>query len=387
MAGWWSRISRSGSGEAGADHAQCPAVGLVGAGPLVAVLGQCRQFVGDGDQSRRHRQLLLQRGQLGSVVAQRGVGRAAGGQPHHVGGDVRVAVTVAADPRAGPQDGFGEQVGVGPAAAQRLPDLGVDFRHHLEERGRVVPQPDRDLVGDLQPGQPNERGLPQGQHLAAQLGLDVTAVAGFGVPLRMQAHQLGDSVLGVEDGPAAGFGRMGGDDRGDQRAGQRLGDGRRVQVRCVELQVGGGQTAVLRRVARGDVDGAAPFPVNVLSDVGQQREVAERPDHRDGLVDVDAGEQSAPRRRARSPSGAPGRTPAGLVLLSRRPRRRSAHARCRRGWHRVAGCLRASARWPHALSGCAAPRRRAPASPMLQPYLPVLGRSAVFALRGLRRCI
>ena len=83
---------------------------------------------------------------------------------------------------------------------------------------------------------------------------------------------------------------MGGDDRGDQRAGQRLGDGRRVQVRRVELQVGGGQTAVLRRVARGDVDGAAPFPVNVLSHVGQQREVAERPDHRDGLVDVDAGE-------------------------------------------------------------------------------------------------
>ena len=36
-----------------------------------------------------------------------------------------------------------------------------------------------------------------------------------------------------------------------------------------------------------DVDCAAPFPVDVFGDVGQQREVAERPDHRKGFVDVD----------------------------------------------------------------------------------------------------
>ena len=77
------------------------------AGRLVAGRCQRREFVSDGDQSRRHRQLLLQRCQLGGVATQRGVGRAAGGQSHHVGGDVRVAVAVAADPRAGPQDGFG----------------------------------------------------------------------------------------------------------------------------------------------------------------------------------------------------------------------------------------------------------------------------------------
>ena len=221
-------------------------------------------------------------------MTQRGVGRAAGGQSHHVGGDVGVAVAVAADPRAGPQDRFGEQIGVGPAAAQGVADFGVDFRHHVEKRCLVIPQADRDLVGDLQARQPNQRGLPQREHLAAQLGVDVAAVVGVRVPACVQPHQLGDAVLGVEHGAAAGLGRMGGDDRRDQRAGQRLGDGRGVQVRGVELLIGGGQGAVLRRVAGVDVDGAAAFPVDVFGDVGQQREVAERADHRDRLADVDA---------------------------------------------------------------------------------------------------
>jgi hypothetical protein len=36
------------------------------------------------------------------------------------------------------------------------------------------------------------------------------------------------------------------------------------------------------------VDGASPFPVDVLGDVGQQCDVTERADHRDRLVNVDA---------------------------------------------------------------------------------------------------
>src|ERR1700733_4819830 len=59
-------------------------------------------------------------------------------------------------------------------------------------------------------------------------------------------------------------------------------------MRRVELLIGGGQGAVLRRIAGVDVDGAAAFSVDVLGDVGQQREVTERADHRDRLVDVDA---------------------------------------------------------------------------------------------------
>ena len=215
----------------------------------------------------------------------------------------------------------------------------------------------------------------------------LTAVVGFGDAVRVQPHQLGDAVLGVEHGPATSLGRMGGDNRGDQRAGQRLGDGPGVQMRGVELLIGGGQGAVLRRVAGIDVDGAAAFPVDVLGDVGQQREVTERTDDRDRLGRCRCRRTSAPPRPARSPSDAPGRTRSGPARPSRRPRRRSARGRCRRGWCRAAGCLRASARWLRGLCGCVVPRRTARASRVLQPYLPVSGRLAVFAFRGLRRCI
>ena len=58
------------------------------------------------------------------------------------------------------------------------------------------------------------------------------------------------------------------------------------------LSVGRGQAAVLRRLARRHVDGAAALAVDVLGDVGQQREMGEGTNHRDGLVDVDAVEQA-----------------------------------------------------------------------------------------------
>jgi hypothetical protein len=56
----------------------------------------------------------------------------------------------------------------------------------------------------------------------------------------------------------------------------------------VQLLIGRGQGAVLRRLTGLDVDGATALPVDVLGDVGQQGEVTERADHRDRAVDLDA---------------------------------------------------------------------------------------------------
>ena len=123
--------------------------------------------------------------------------------------------------------------------------------------------------------------------MAAQFAFDVASVFGVGVAMHAQPHQLGDAVLGVEDGAAPRFGGVRGDHRGHQRAGQRVRHRRRVEICGVQLQVGGGQGAVLRRLARRDVDSAPPLPVDVLTNVGQQREVRERADDRDGLMDVD----------------------------------------------------------------------------------------------------
>ncbi len=122
--------------------------------------------------------------------------------------------------------------------------------------------------------------------------LDVAAVLGLAVPVQAQPHQFGDAVLGVEHRAAPGLGGMGGDHRRHQRPGQRVGDRCRIQFGGVEFQVRGGQAAVLRRLAGRDMHGAAAFAMDVLGDVGQQREVGERPDDGDGLMDVDAVEHA-----------------------------------------------------------------------------------------------
>ena len=58
------------------------------------------------------------------------------------------------------------------------------------------------------------------------------------------------------------------------------------------FSVGGSQAAVLRGLTGGDVNAAAAFPVDVFGHVGQQREMGERANDRDGLVDVDAVEHA-----------------------------------------------------------------------------------------------
>ena len=180
--------------------------------------------------------------------------------------------------------GCSSSVGVGPTGLQRRPNLGVDLRDDLEERGRVVTQPGLDLVLNLQPGQPDQRGLPQHQDLAAQFEFDVAAVVGMGVAVQAQPHQLGDAVLGVEHGAAPGLGRVRGDHRRHQCALSASATVAESRSAASSLQVRRGQAAVLRRLPGGDVDRAAALTVDVLGDVGEQCEVGERADDRDGLV-------------------------------------------------------------------------------------------------------
>ncbi len=159
-----------------------------------------------------------------------------------------------------------------------------------------------------------------------------------------------------------------------------------VQVRGVQLLIRGGQGAVLWLVAGRDVDGATAFAVDVFGHVGQQREVAERTDHRDRLADVDAVEQlrhlSPLDLRAAHPEGC---DPGALdqvedlvaVLLADgvaedRAKQPNVFA------HRLGGFA--------AYSSALYRAERAPESRVLQPYLPVSGRLAVCAFRGVRRC-
>ena len=206
-------MPRGGGGQPAPHHPHGTPVRFVAAGGLGAARCQRRQRVVDRNQPRRHGQLALQHGQFVEVVGERGRRGAEGRQFHHLGGDIRIAVAVTADPRSGPQDGSLQQRGIRPARAQRIPDGGVDLRDHLEERRGVVPQAGLDLVGDLQSGQPDQRRLPQGEDLAAQLLFDGAAVLGLLAAVQAQPHQPGDPVLGVEHRAPAGLGRVRGDDR------------------------------------------------------------------------------------------------------------------------------------------------------------------------------
>jgi len=98
-----------------------------------------------------------------------------------------------------------------------------------------------------------------------------------------------------------------GDHRADQGPGQLTGDDVGVEVRGVEQLEGGRQAALLRRRALDAVEPAAALVVQVLGEVGQQREVAERADDVVGRPDVEGaqpgGDVGAVDLRAAQPEG------------------------------------------------------------------------------------
>ena len=281
-----------GRAQPGVDAVERPPVGLVGAErrPVARGLGQRGELGGRGDQPVGHRQLDRQPRHLGQVVAQRGLGLPGGGPAQRVGGDERVAVPVAADPRTRSQQRPLEQRHPGPALPQRRAQLRVQRGHHLEQRQLVVAQRLVDLVGQPEPRQPQQRGLPQREHRPPEPGrpLPLVELARRGaVPL---AHQLGDLLLHRRDRRAAHLGGVRGDHRAHQRTGQLAGHHLRVEVGLLQQPEGRGEAALLRRRPLAPVVAPAPLVVQVLGEVGQQREVAERPDHVVGAAHVEPGQ-------------------------------------------------------------------------------------------------
>jgi len=86
--------------EPGVHPAQRAPVGLVGSeGRVVARrISKIDERLGRRDQARRHRELDRQAEDLIEMVLERDGRLLADGQSHHVGGDERIAVTVATDP-------------------------------------------------------------------------------------------------------------------------------------------------------------------------------------------------------------------------------------------------------------------------------------------------
>ena len=263
-------------------------------------LGQRRQLGRDVRDQRRHRQLGAEQVQLLEVVLERARRLHPQRALEHVGGDERVAVAVAADPRADAQEGG--HLGRG---LPRVPPLQLVLevavqRRHLGQEGLLE---ERQAVGHLvqhvQLFQPQHACLPQRQHGAADrlviggefLRRELRAFAGL-----QQALEL---HLQVAHALALHFGRVRGEHRHDHAVTQDPGQGRGIDADRRQPVERLRQAAVGRGLA---VDvGPAPPPavVQVLGQVGQVREVAEGPHHDHGLLAAQPVEQAfevLPRR-------------------------------------------------------------------------------------------
>jgi hypothetical protein len=210
--------------------------------------------------------------------------RAAG----HVGGDVRVAVAIAADPGAPAQERADLERLARPGRRQRVLQLAVDQRRHVEERGLEHLQPGPHLVARRRPGGARLLGHVQRQHHLAQPIARVRALARARAGIVELFERAGDLRQQIDHRAAPRLGRVGGQDRHheqplEQRAhlvGADSGPG--------HLGAGGGQRAVGRRVgavaAAEDAD-----PVLLLGRVEQVEEQRERARDQLERVEIELG--------------------------------------------------------------------------------------------------
>ncbi|MGY3293093.1 hypothetical protein ACVWWP_006160 [Bradyrhizobium sp. LM3.6] len=137
---------------------------------------------------------------------------------HHVGGNEGIAVAVAADPASHPQE-RGELAGCLLAALLQPVLQRVDQPRHLAQEGVIV---ERQAVGDLvehrELGPAQQIGLPQRQHLAAELLVAGGGLIGGQRDALAAVEQGCDLHLAVHGALAADLGRMRGQHRADERA-------------------------------------------------------------------------------------------------------------------------------------------------------------------------
>lgn len=284
-----------GAGQARVDADQGAAVRLVGAvvGGVGRVVGQRLQGGRAADHQGRDRQLGAQRVRLFQVEVEDGGGLARQRVLHGAAVDVGIAVAVAADPaahlhvrRVDRLDLWFLVVGRSCSLAVVVGDVALDVvvqpRQFAQEGGAVVRQRVLDLVGHGQLGVAQHAGLPQRGDARAQQ----VHIGGFFLRRQRQValgQQAGDVVLGVEDGFALHFGRVGRQHRRDQRLLEEFAHGLLADAGFLELAQREVDAALLRVRAGQQVRAAAADVVLVLGDVGQVREVRKRPHHGNGL--------------------------------------------------------------------------------------------------------
>ena len=232
------------------------------------------------DNMPAERQFAAKLMQFSKQKAQRAVAVAAQRFAQHVGGDKRIAVTVAADP--GSHDEEGRQLDL---LAFRLAPLqfvlkrAVQTRHFRQKRIVVIGHAVIDFVEYAELGAAQQVCLPQRQHDALQLFLALRLLLRRLLHAFALAQNVGDFHFAGQRALAPHFRRMRGEHRADQRRlEQRLDFAKRVSIldRVVD---GVAQRAGARRRAQHQMSAVAADMVLVLGNIGEVGEIAEGADN------------------------------------------------------------------------------------------------------------
>jgi hypothetical protein len=241
-------------------------------------LRECRQLGRNAHDAQRLRQLASELVHLAHVEVERGRGLPHQRMPRDLVRHIGVAVAISADPTTQPQEGGHFDVRVAPVRAQQVFDLGVQLRQLAQKRVAVVGQAVLDLIVHGEPQLAQDARLPQSENHTPQrffVGGSLLVRHFDAVAL---GQQPGDGEVAVENALALNFGRMRSENRGDQRLGEESGDLLGTQAGVAHARERQRQAAVLRRGAAELVHPPPAFDMQILGDVGELREVGERPD-------------------------------------------------------------------------------------------------------------
>ncbi len=191
---------------------------------------------------------------------------------------VRVAVHVAADPRAEPEWGRG--------ARNRVLQLANEPRQRLPQAPLDEPEAVANLVDDARPARAHLVRLPEHRHLLADAIADATLRGGRQLRIVQPAQRRCEPLMRLEDRAARRLGRV----RGQHRPYLEP-CGRLEQFLVADTGVAQARDRVGERLSRDPplvlVLPPPPQPVVLLGDVGELEEERERPQHRRLLLELE----------------------------------------------------------------------------------------------------
>ena len=228
--------------------------------------------------------------QRNQVVAERCFGLPVDRVGDDIAGHERVAVAVTTDPRSHrDRRRRVDRLATEPSGNRRGQVAG-EFGHHVEQAGLVIAQRLVDLVSHAQLRQPEQRRLPQQQHLHRQAVLDVGDGSSVPSPQIEFVEEPTHLLEHLEHGLSAHLGGVG----GDHRCHLEPVDGVAHRLRRdagVDEPI---EQCLEAAGASGPADGAvmppATFDVHVFGGVGQQRQPVERTEHQHLFVERMFGE-------------------------------------------------------------------------------------------------